>query len=291
MRRLHFVLAGSLCLFLAVLLHPVSEEESAGALAAVGQSMGGSRVMVIDALFLRAEAQRKAGRIEDAAALYQAVLDLDPANEAATIFLVNVYVDELIPQIPDAAERHAWWLDARGLLATALARRPRSAPLHARAAGLVLDGRRPGGALDARPAAEIEQASWEALRHLDQAVRFTDTLPRRGRVHLVQIGLLTPELAAEALRDGDEKALREALAIGDGVLRTRAAVLETLGLGGGRDTSLADVLRAGLGAVRATRAAIRGVGDPATAQARIAACQALVPGWPTPEILTGLLAK
>ena len=272
MNRRLLALGGLACLVLAVLLRPVPPSHGDGVLAAVGRSLGGSRVMLVDALFLRAEAQRKAGHVEDAAALYSTVLDLDPANEAATVFLVNVYTDELIPQILDPEERHIWWLQARGLLDRALERRPDSASLHARAAGIVLDARWSGGALEGRPEAEVRTAVREALTHLLRAVELAETLPRLGRVHLVRTALVAPAQAAAALERGAPEDLAQALALGDQALALRGEVLSEVQLEEG--TSLSDVLQTGLAAVRAAQA-----GDAATARALIERCRLNVPGW------------
>jgi tetratricopeptide (TPR) repeat protein len=274
------------CLALAVFLHPAPPAQSEGVVAAIGRSMGGSRVMLIDALFLRAEAQRKAGRVDEAAALYRAVLDLDPANEPATIFLVNVYVDELIPLIPDEEQRFLWWQRARALLDTALLRRPDSASLPARAAGLVLDARQLGGLLETRPETERRRLAKEALVHLRRAVALAPTLPRLGRVHLVQVALFAPEQAADALRHGDDDLLALALEVGEEALRLRGPLLSELRLDEAGPTSLADLLRRGLAAVRAVAA-----GDRVLAATEIEACRQMLPDWRVPDTLEDVLQR
>ena len=288
MSRRSLALLGGAALALAVVLVPPPPSQADGVLAAVGQSMGGARVMAIDALFLRAEAQRKAGRIEDAAALYRTVLDLDPANEAATIFLVNVYVDEMIPLIADPEQRHVWWLQARDLLETALTRRPDSAPLHARAAGILLDELQFRRVRPQATAEEDRAANRAALRHLERAVALQATLPRLGRVHLVQVALLAPEQAAQALRPEGRDPEHEALAlrVGDEALRLRGDVLAEMRLEEEAEDSLRDVLETGLAAVRAVAR-----GDRAAAEALLARCRALLPDWRLPEILEGVLGR
>jgi tetratricopeptide (TPR) repeat protein len=234
--------------------------------------------MVIDGLFLRAESRRKAGRVEEAAALYRTVLDLDPANEAAAAFLAATYVQELMPQIPDLKERIGWWQEARGLLAGALARNPSSAALHARMANLILDSPLADTRFEGLIAQDLGNPRLVALRHLAEAMRLAETLPRLGRGHLVRVALLAPDVAGRAMITSDSAVFAEAMAIGREALSLRQAVLEQILLEADPSVHLAAVLRAGLEAVDAVDAARHGRRPPAQAEAAIAAYEALLPG-------------
>lgn len=291
MRRPGLLLAALGCLLVAVLLAPPApEQEGASVLGAVGRSMGGVRVFAIDAIFLRAEAQRRAGRVDEAAALYETALEMDPANEAATIFLVNLIADDLMGQEPDPEARLGWWRRARALLQGALERHPDSPSLHARFAGLLLEVRRVGSAVSVSDEAAVEVGRL-ALEHLVVAARATGTLPRLGRVHLIQFPVLAPEVAAEALAAGDDRLSGEVLATGHEILVLRAEVLGELRFEEDDTFGLADILRAGLEAVEAVRKHRAGQISTSVAQARIEACRALLPDWRLPARLESLLGE
>lgn len=276
MKRALLLVAGLLCLALAVLLRPAPAAEDAT--AALGRSMGGVRVMVIDGLFLRAESRRRAGRVEEAAALYRTVLELDPANEAAAAFLAATYVQGLMPQIPDVEERVAWWQEARALLAGALARNPSSAALHARMANLILDSPLAGTQFAGLIAKDLGNPRMVALRHLARAMRLAETLPRLGRGHLVRLALLAPDVAGRALILDDRALQEEAVAIGREALALRGAVLAQIPLQDDPSVHLAAILSAGLEAVDAVVEARAGDRSKASAEAAIAAYEALLPG-------------
>jgi len=289
MRRPALLLAALGCLLVAALLAPPApEQEGVSVLGAVGRSMGGARVFAIDAIFLRAEAQRRAGRVDEAAALYETALEMDPANEAATIFLVNVIADDLMGQEPDPEARLGWWRRARVLLETALRRHPESPSLHARFAGLLLAARRADGVLPVSEAAAVEIRRL-ALEHLVVAARATGTLPRGGRVHLIQLSLLAPEVAAEALEADDDQLSSELLAVGHEILSLRAPVLEELRLEEDHAFALAELLRVGLEAVEAVRAQRAGQLSTSVARTRIEAYRVLLPVWKLPARLEALL--
>ncbi len=289
MRRALLVAAGVVLLAVAVLTRPAPARGSAT--AALGRSMGGLRVMVVDGLFLRAEAQRKAGRVEDAAALYRSILELDPENEAATAFLAATFVQELMPQIPDLEERFGWWEEARMLLLGALVRRPEAPELNARLANLILDVPLADPALESLIAAKLEYPRLTALRYLAKAARYAETLPRLGRGHLVRIGLLAPDVATRALAAGDAAVLAEAKDIGRAVLLSRGPVLAQIRLEVDSRVHVAQLLRSGLAAVDATAAALAGEGPRAEAVAAIAAYEALLPGTRLADTLRGLLQE
>jgi len=291
MSRAWLFAGGVLLLAVSVGLTPSSTGGEGGVTAALGRSMGGLRVMVIDGCFLRAEALRKSGRIEDAAALYQTVLDLDPVNEAASAFLAETYVQELMPQVADLQERFTWWDQARQLLEAALARRPDAFELHARLASLLLDPTLADPALAPLIEARVGGAQRLALRHLARAVRGTETLPRLGRSHLMRAALLAPLEAARALAAGDDEDLAWTRKFAADMLAQRGGVLGDLRLEAGQATSLRTLLQVGMAAVEAVAAARRGRGTVAEAKRGIAAYDALVPGSGLVPALRLLLDK
>jgi hypothetical protein len=288
--RARLLLAAGACLALAVALAPPPPTAGRGVMGAVGASMGGARVMLVNALFLRAEAQKKAGLIEDAAALYESVLELDPPNEAATVYLVGVIVDELMPQVTDVDGRFRWWREARALLDRAIRRRPRSAVLHTRAATLILHAHLTDPAFEPLLVRELGLPRRVALGHLRTAVRERATLPR-GRPHLVQIGVLVPMFAADMLRDGAFAVAAEALAAGEETLALRAEVLAEMRVHEDDQADLATRLRLGIDALRATAEVLRGGDGRAAARRAVDAYRALEPGDGVPGILDDLLAK
>lgn len=274
MTRALLLAAGLVLLAAAAVLRPAPPQGDVT--AALGRSMGGLRVMVIDGLFLRAESQRKAGRVEDAAALYRTALALDPANEAATAFLAATYVQELMPQIPDPAERFAWWEEARTLLLEGLARRPAAAGLGTRLASLILDLPLADPALEPLLAAKLKRPRLLALRTLAAAARATGTLPRLGRNHLVRLAGLAPDVAAQALARGDTAVLQEALDIGREILLLRGPLMAQVHLDEESPVGLDRLLRAGIAAVEAVQAALGG-GPRRAAEEALAAYESLMP--------------
>lgn len=288
-RRL-LVVAAAACLGIAALLAPPAVDRGDGVAAAIGRSMGGVRVMVIDGLFLRAEAERKAGRVEEAAALYESVLELDPANEAAVMFLSNVYVDELMPQVPDVEGRFQWWREARALTLRALGRHPDSAALQAHACQLILAAPRVDQALVGLLEAELERPRLVALRHLRAAVRGAETLPRQGRSHLTTMTVLAPLVAAEGLRDRRAGELAEGLAAGREALRLRGDVLRTM-RSADLEVDLRRLLELGLEAVEAVRdVRLRGA-DPRRAVGLVLAYREALPDSGLPDVLREILTR
>jgi tetratricopeptide (TPR) repeat protein len=285
------VVAGVLALALAAWLRPVPTTARATTLGAIGASMGGARVMLIDALFLRAEALRRAGRIEDAADLYRTVLELDPANQAAILHLVGTYVDEILPQGVDLADRFAWWQAARALLLHALRLHPDAPRLHHRMAVLILDAGDADPALVPLIAKALGTPRRIALRHLRQALRATATLPREGRTHLVRAALLAPTVAARALRDGDRAGLREALGTIHDLLALRAPELHQMLLDEESEHTLEELVRTDLAAVEAVRDADGSAAGRARAEAAIRASDRLLPGRELPGLLRQALQR
>ena len=272
MRRAGWLVLGGLLLLLAAILREPPRRGEQTTLGAIGASMGGMRVVAIDGLFFRAEALRRRGRLEDAAGLYHAILELDPANEAATIFLADLFVDGMLPGAVEAEARFLWWREARGVLEDALARRPDSAALHDRAATLIVQ--LPLGQPDLEPYLARELGTWRlvALRHLAVATERTAVLARRGRGHVIHAALLAPDVAARALAVGDEAAYREALRIARRLQVRRADALGTVLVDPDRPERLGQLLEAALAALEATAGALA---DPARRPAAEAAYAAL----------------
>src|SRR5204863_3640373 len=76
-RALALVAVAALCAAAALAAASPPAPSSAGA------SLGGARVVLVDALFLRAEALRKEGRVDDVPAIYRRILEPDPGSDVA----------------------------------------------------------------------------------------------------------------------------------------------------------------------------------------------------------------
>ena len=209
MRRTVLAVLGLLLLAGAVALEPPATATGGSGLEALGRSLGGWRVVAVNALFLRAEALRAAGRTEELFALYQALVELDPDNDAAIDALAREQVENLLPTAPTLDARVAWWNQAWRLTERGLAANPRSARLMFRAADLLLEqaDRRPGldSALD-RAFGGSSRREALGLSWLLAAARTTGYLPKVGRLHLIGLARAAPLLAARALRRGDPPA-------------------------------------------------------------------------------------
>ena len=283
------VVLGVLLLGLAAYLREPPDTRDQTTLGAVGSSMGGMRVVVIDGLFFRAESLRRRGRLEDAAGLYHAVLELDPANEAATIFLADLFVDGMLPGAVEAEARFLWWREAYGVLEDALARRPRSPAVHDRMASLITT--LPVGQSDLEPRLTALLGNWRlaALRHLLVAAEETDVLARRGRGHVVHAALLAPDVAARALHAGREGDYREALALARDLLRVRADALGTVLVDPERPDTFAALLQAAVEALEATAAAGADPARVAAARAAVDAFDAIQPDLEFTRLLREVL--
>ena len=101
-------------------------------------ALGGARPVVVGSLFLRAEALRKAGRLDEVPALYRRILELDPTSSSAVDHLAGILAYDLRTTAPTAAGRVSWWREADALVSAALARSPDDALLLTRRADLLL---------------------------------------------------------------------------------------------------------------------------------------------------------
>jgi hypothetical protein len=247
-------IAGLTALALSLLLaSPPPANEDAGALEAVGRSLGGLRVLVTDVLFLRAERLREEGRVEEVPSLYETVLDLDPDHADAADFLAAVVGFDLVADAPDAASRRQRWERAWDLLTRARARHPHDPALEVRAADLLLEVPSHHADLASFVEERVGDRKLEGLRLLLDAARETPTLARRGRYHLLVLSEVIPALALDRLARDEAEPL---LAMGDELLALRGDVLAEMSwLGTTEDgeplaVPLDHVLRLGLGAVR-----------------------------------------
>lgn len=226
MKRL--VLALSL-LGAAVVAAPEPAPVAGGTLAGFARSLGGLRVAVIDAVFLQAEAARRAGRRDDATDLYELVLRLDPDDEAAAAYVAEARFDVVL-QVPDVASRHAGLLALLDELEATWGRRTRKARLQEVAARLLLTTR-----FAAPPVFERLRTRWPhpervALGWLVAAARETGRLPEAPLelLHLRELPYLVIEVAAAAQAEGDLAARDRALADGHEVLALRQPLLALL---------------------------------------------------------------
>ncbi|MHC5009566.1 MAG: hypothetical protein ACYTG6_01305 [Planctomycetota bacterium] len=224
MKDPRFLLPAALCLAAALWLAPPAPSADAGALSAVGRSLGGARVALVDLLFLRAESLRRDGRVEEVPALYEAVLELDPENTAAVDFLAATYAYDLLPHGPDVEARYGWWQEAWRLVERGLERAPDDAALLLRSSDLLLDvlARHPG--VEARARIDHGEVDRLGLERLMAAARITESLPRRGRLHLTRLAFGVPLAAAVRLPE-DDAGVSSILAMGRELLALRRDAL------------------------------------------------------------------
>jgi hypothetical protein len=202
--RRWLVLPGLACLALAGFVR--GTPPAAGSpLEALGRSLGGGRVLAVDVLALRCDALRRQGRLEELPQLYEAMVELDPGNAAATEALADAIAQQVLPGAPTAAQRGERWLEAWGLLERGLAAHPDSALLAWRASGMLLEvaERAPDleAAVDARFGGPSRREAL-GLGYLLAAARAEESLPRSGRAHLTTLARESARLAARALARG-----------------------------------------------------------------------------------------
>ncbi len=231
MSRARLILLGIGLLLLGTWLthraRPVSKE-STTVLSAFGRSLGGFRVLVENALYLRAERLRREGRPYDAVALYNTLVELDPASDAATTHLVDVQAGVMLEDIQSPERRFRLWRDVLARVRAALKRHPDSARLEWRAAELLLSHYVVNSDLNQRIDAAVPDRNDMAFDHLHRSVMLSEELPRRGRLPLHQFVCIAPVVAADALLRGDLARAKHVL----GTMRRIAAL---------RDVGLADL--------------------------------------------------
>ncbi len=232
MRRLALIGAAVFSFVLAAGIAPPSPGGQESVATAVGRSLGGLRVLVVDVLFVRAGAlvaSGSPGDLAEAQSLYEIVLELDPDNDAAHAFLVDMYAIQVLPFGTTPEDRFHWWQQGWELANRGLQLNPRSAHLHNRIAELFIDVMTSpvDYVKELRPLVAKAHPDQLALilEHLGAAVRITDNLPNRGRMHLAHTTNMVPEIAIRAARTGNDRVLRLAGEIGTETLERRADVL------------------------------------------------------------------
>ncbi len=252
-------------------------------------ALGGAKPLVVDALFLRAEALRREGRADELPALYRRILEIDPGSDVAVDYLSDVLARDLGPQAPTPEARADWIEEALSLVETALGRDPQSARLHWRRADLLENVARDDAVLRQRLLARRVDRRLEALRELAAAARITGSIPRLGRIHLEMAARLAPVLAAERLVAG-APGTDEALRLGDEVLRERRTELLELILDPDDPGSAAFRLYGGLALLRVVRERLE-ARPPAREEAKflIAQYAKAAPNDPLPRLLEPLV--
>ncbi len=261
------LLAGSAAALVgAVLLAPSPTAAPGRPLTALGRSLGGARVLLVDVLFLRAESLRLRGRTEELPALYEALVDLDPDNVAALDALAGELCESQLGAAPTPEAQAGWWQAAWDLVRRGLEAHPGSPSLAFRAADLLLSVPEAHPALAPavdRAAGGLSAREERGLAFLVLAQRATPHLPRAGRLHLTRLARLGPLLAARALARGEppERAALRLAAAEETYARHGAVLAEVLEevqadpgeprRGPRTHVPLAPVLAAALGAVRA----------------------------------------
>lgn len=253
------------------------------------EALGGAKPLVVDALFLRADALRREGRIDELPALYRRILELDPGSDVAVDFLADIEARDLGPQAPTPQARAAWFEEALSLVEGGLRRDPASARLHWRRADLLEHVARDDALVRERLLARRIDRRLEALRELAAAARLAGSLPRLGRIHLEAAARLAPALAAERLA-ARAPGLEEALRLGDQVLSDRRDDLDALVLDPDDPGPASFRLYGGLALVRLVAEKL-GARPPALDEARaaVALYARSVPNDPLPGILAPLL--
>lgn len=212
MRRLALIAGAVACFGLSAWTGPPEAGGSESTTTAIGRSLGGLRVLVVDVLFVRAGALVASGApgdLAEAQSLYETVLELDPDNDAAHAFLVDMYAIQILPFGTTREDRYRWWLEGWNLAQRGLQLNPRSAHLHNRVAELLIDvtTSQVGYVNELLPLVDEEFPNRKTLilDHLSAAARITDNLPNRGRMHLVHLSNMVPEIMIQAARAGDKR--------------------------------------------------------------------------------------
>lgn len=232
MRRLALIAGAVACLGLSAWTGPPELGGSESTTTAIGRSLGGLRVLVVDVLFVRAGAlvaSGSPGDLAEAQSLYETVLELDPDNDAAHAFLVDMYAIQMLPFGTTREDRYRWWLEGWNLAQRGLQLNPRSAHLHNRVAELLIDvtTSQVGYVNELLPLVDAKFPNRRTLilDHLSAAARITDNLPNRGRMHLVHLSNMVPEIMIEAARAGDKRLMALAHEVHLEALERRTDVL------------------------------------------------------------------
>jgi hypothetical protein len=184
------------------------------------------RIVLVDALFLRADELRRRGRVEELPSLYGTLLEIDPGNEAAYDHLAGVFAFDLPAESARPEERADWWREGWETVERGLVANPGSPRLLVRAADLLLTVE-DEEALRSAPPRELGDPAVAGVERLLEAARATEDVPRRGRAHLLLAATAIPELAARRLPSAPES-FQRLLVAGDALLGLRGERLESM---------------------------------------------------------------
>lgn len=215
MRATGVLLVGGLACLVGATLVPGGPSAAPGDPAA---GLGGLRTAVVGGMFLRGEALRREGRLDEAVALWQRMLALDPDAVSARDHLADVLAHDLRAAAPDDEVRVRRWRDAEALVDDGLARDPDAVRLLWRKADLLLVVPAGDAVVATALAAAGRDREREAIDALTRAARLAGDVPRLGRIHLELLARTLPRLAAQRLAARDASV--------DGLLRAGAEVLK-----------------------------------------------------------------
>ena len=200
--------------------------EGGDAVSALGRSLGAGRVVAVDALFLRAEAARQRGDAHEAMALYQAVLRLDPDDDAAAAYVLHARLDAIFT-LPEADERFRAWQHLHSDVQDLLKTRARPAQLLWVAAQLIHRPWHWDEPLRARLRTHLGHPLLRVFDYAHEAALKRAHLPQAAldRAHLRVAANLAVELAAQALASGQREVGRRILGQGRALLALRQSDL------------------------------------------------------------------
>lgn len=192
---------GLLLLVGASVLTPPPADTGGDPVVAAARGLGGFRVLLEDALYVRAGALRRTGRLEEAVETYELLLRFEPESRQRAVFLIDLLMNEVLPLEADPGRRVGWWLHTWQLLQEHLERAPRNADLHFRAAtlfvawelGLLGEEIEPSLAERFPPARRRELTAY----HLDKSVRLRRHLGMIQRQHIRLFAEHGPRIVAE----------------------------------------------------------------------------------------------
>jgi tetratricopeptide (TPR) repeat protein len=212
-------------LVLAVVATPPPPEGTTTLPAAISQSLGGMRVLLVDVLFLRAEQARAQGDSDEARALYRTLLQMHPNNAPAVAHLVDAEYDGL-RYILDDDLRYLRWQELRTQLTSV---QPQSARLYYAHAELILRAlSEKDGVLAQRIERDLKNPRLAALMQLGEAALRAEQIERRGSNHLDKLAFLSLEVAADGLVRNDSAAVEKAVAIARIALEMHGEMLSLL---------------------------------------------------------------
>lgn len=185
----------------AVVLTPPPPDTGGDPVVAAARGLGGFRVLLEDALYVRAGALRRSGRLEEAVETYELLLRFEPESRQRAVFLVDLLMNEVLPLEPDPGRRVGWWLHTWRLLQEHLQRAPQNADLHFRAATLFVAWELGllGEEIEPSLAQRFPRDRRRELTayHLDRSIRLRRHLGMIQRQHLRLFAEHGPRIVAE----------------------------------------------------------------------------------------------